>query len=141
MPRVHIIPTGTKALEASKPSDYVSPAGLRDGDPNERQLVHLTSTDGKFLAGTWYAQPYAEYVEEYPGDEYTHILEGQVTLTDADGTQRTFGPGTSFMIASGWSGEYRVDARLTKEFVFYFHTGTEQIPVWAQHPLPFPATG
>ena len=45
------------------------------GNPAEREAVHLTSTDDKFTVGSWRAEPYAEYIENYPGDEYTRVLE------------------------------------------------------------------
>ena len=67
----------------------------------------------------WSAAPYTEYVSDHDGYEYTHVLEGRVTLTDQDGTVHSFGPGQSFTIESGWSGEYRVDEPLLKQFAFY----------------------
>lgn len=126
MTKVQLIPNGSEALAAMEPSSYVTADALREGDPAERHLVHLISADQKFMIGTWQAQPYAEFVESYPGDEYTLILEGQVTLTDPDGTHRTYGAGSSFTISAGWSGEYRVDTPLTKQFVFYTNTPGEE---------------
>ena len=74
------------------PSSDVTAETLRDGDPAEREAVHLSSGDEKFTVGSWRAQPYAEFIEAYPGDEYTRVLEGSVTLTGDDGV-RTPGPG------------------------------------------------
>ena len=45
------------------PSAYVTDQALREGQPEERELLHLASVDDRFSVGTWQAQPYAEYVE------------------------------------------------------------------------------
>ena len=84
------IPVGPDAVAAMSPSNYVTAQTLRDGDPAEREAVHLTSADDKFTVGSWRAEPYAEYIENYPGDEYTRVLEGSITLTGDDGVAHTF---------------------------------------------------
>jgi len=60
------IPVGPDAVAAMSPSNYVTAQTLRDGDPAEREAVHLTSADDKFTVGSWRAEPYAEYIENYP---------------------------------------------------------------------------
>lgn len=65
------------------------------------------------------AEPYAEFIESYPGDEYTRVLEGSITLTGDDGVAHTFGPGDSFTLSRGWRGHYRVTERLVKQFAIY----------------------
>lgn len=119
MPNVNLIPTGPNAVETMIPSAYVTAETLREGSPHEHETVHLTSADSRFTVGSWRAQPYAEFIEAYPGDEYTRVLEGSVTLTGADGVANTFGPGDSFTLAKGWRGEYRVNESLLKQFAIY----------------------
>ncbi len=116
---VAAIPTGPDALAAMTPSSYVTPETLREGDPAEREASHLVSADEKFAVGSWTAQPYAEFIESYPGDEYTRVLEGSITLTGDDGVAHTFGAGDSFTLAKGWRGEYRVNETLVKQFAIY----------------------
>ncbi|GLV76298.1 cupin domain-containing protein [Streptomyces hygroscopicus] len=112
------IPTTPDVDSLLKPSDHVGPAHLRTVAPAETAATHLASADEKFSVGTWRAEPYAEYIEAYPGDEYTRIIEGRVTLTQDDGTTWTFGPGDAFTIAAGRRGEYRVDEPLLKQFAY-----------------------
>jgi uncharacterized protein len=97
----------------------VTEATLREGSPAEREAVHLSSADAKFTVGSWRAEPYAGFVESYPGDEYTRVLEGSITLTGDNGVAHTFGPGDSFTLAKGWRGEYRVTDPLVKQFAIY----------------------
>lgn len=119
MPNVNPIPVGAEGAAAMSPSAYVTAESLREGDPAEHEAVHLSSDDAKFTIGSWRAQPYAEFIESYPGDEYTRVLEGSITLTGDDGVAQTFGPGDSFTLARGWRGEYRVTEPLLKQFAIY----------------------
>jgi uncharacterized cupin superfamily protein len=119
MNKVRLVPGADAAQPEMIPSDFVPAHALRDGDPRETALTHLDSADGKLSVGVWSAQPYAEHVDAYEGYEYTVILQGRVTLTDADGRHRSFSAGDAFTIEPGWSGEYRVDEPLVKHFVFY----------------------
>ena len=95
------IPVGPDAVAAMSPSNYVTAETLREGDPAERGAIHLSSGDDKFAVGSWRAEPYAEFIESYPCDEYTRVLEGSITLT------------------RGWRGEYRVTEPLVKQFAIY----------------------
>ncbi|KAA0111014.1 cupin domain-containing protein [Mycolicibacterium sp. P9-22] len=110
---------GAELAELLTASAYVLPENLRGGDPNETGTTHLASADGRFLIGSWRAEPYSEYIEAYPGDEYTRVLEGRVTLTDDAGNVQSYGPGEAFTIAAGWRGEYRVEQTLLKQFAYY----------------------
>ncbi|MDQ7877086.1 cupin domain-containing protein [Microbacterium sp. QXD-8] len=101
------------------PSSYVAGEALRSGNPREKELSHLVSADERYTVGVWSAEPYAEYVPSHQGYEYTLVLQGRVTLTDADGDVHTFGAGDAFTIEPGWSGEYRVNEHLVKHFVYY----------------------
>ena len=113
------IPSAADVVDTLEPSDYVQPEALRSEPPAESVSVHLASIDEKFSIGTWHCAPYTEYIESYPGDEYTRVLEGRVTLTEDDGTTWTFVAGDAFTIAAGWRGEYRVDETLLKQFAYY----------------------
>jgi uncharacterized protein len=113
------IPTGDAAREAMTPCAYVTPETLREGQPNEHDLVHDTSADEKFTVGSWRAEPYAEYIDSYPGDEFARVLEGSVTLTTDGADPQTFSAGDAYVMRRGWRGEFRVTETLTKQFALY----------------------
>lgn len=95
---------------------------ITDGDPREREYIYFSAPDGSFTVGLWEAQPYAENIASYAGDEFCYVIRGQVTLTDTDGTARTFAEGATFTVQAGWAGEWRVD----KPFVKYFALSVPQ---------------
>ncbi|MDF3283615.1 MULTISPECIES: cupin domain-containing protein [unclassified Gordonia (in: high G+C Gram-positive bacteria)] len=114
-----IISTDDAARTVMTLSAYVTPENLRAGDPAEREATHLVSADDKFVVGSWSAQPYTEFIESYPGDEYARVLEGSVTLTGDDGVAHTISAGEAFTLRRGWRGEYRVTQPLLKQFALY----------------------
>lgn len=116
---VRQVPSGRHARSTMTPSSYVTAEAFRSGSPEEKAATHLTSPDERFTVGLWSAEPYTEDVTDHDGYEYTLVLEGRVTLTDEDGTVHSFVPGQSFTIEPGWSGEYRVEESLLKQFAFY----------------------
>jgi uncharacterized cupin superfamily protein len=113
------VATDAPARNSMTPSNYVTSETLREGDPAEHHAVHLSAEDSKFTVGSWRAEPYAEFIESYPGDEFTHVIEGTVVLTGADGVANTFTAGDSYTLRRGWRGEFRVTAPPLKQFAIY----------------------
>ena len=119
MSLVRTVPNAEQAPAHLGGSVAVDPAAIRAGDPAEKSLEHLRSRDGRFEVGVWAAQPYVEQVEHQDGYEYSLVLVGAVTLTDTDGTTRTYRAGEAFTVEPGWAGEYRVDEPLINQFCYY----------------------
>jgi uncharacterized cupin superfamily protein len=49
-----------------------------------------------------------EIKEPFPYDEYVHVLEGEVTLTDLDGNENTFKAGENFLVPEGFLGTWNM---------------------------------
>jgi uncharacterized cupin superfamily protein len=109
-----IIPMPVPHEDQLTPCSYA--VDVTEGDPQEREYVYLAAPDGSFTIGLWEAQPYAELITSYPGDELCHVVRGQVRLTDSDGTSRTFVTGDTFTVEAGWAGEWRVEQTFVKYF-------------------------
>jgi uncharacterized cupin superfamily protein len=117
-----VTPLSMAVVEAMtlEPTAYVAAENVTHGDPAERGHTVHVSPDERFLVGVWAAEPYGEtFPDGYPGDEFAHVLAGRLTLVDPDGTQRSFGPGDSYVMTKGWAGTFQVDASFTKYFVLY----------------------
>lgn len=107
-----IIPTSLPDDAALTPCSYA--ADVTSGDPREREFVF--TSDGGLTVAVWEAQPYAENIAGYPADEFAYVVKGELTLTDLDGTARTFAAGDSYVMRKGWSGEFKVTAPFMKYF-------------------------
>lgn len=110
-----VIPITLPAETQLVPCHYA--VDITEGDPQEREYVYFAAPDGTFTVGLWEAKPFAERIASYPADEFCHVVRGQLTLTDADGTARTFRAGDTFTVQAGWAGEWRVDTPFMKYFV------------------------
>lgn len=49
---------------------------ITDGDPREREYVFFAAPDGSFTVGLWEAQPHAENIASYAGDEFFRPASG-----------------------------------------------------------------
>jgi uncharacterized cupin superfamily protein len=65
------------------------PGRIVSGDPAQTVSVAYQSDDGLFSAGTWTCQPGKWHIE-FAQNEFVHILEGVVVVTDGDGLAKTY---------------------------------------------------
>ena len=78
--------------------------------------THYSSATGHFCAGIWEAEACSEkFVAEH--EEYCHILQGNVRLTDERGESRTFGPNSHFTVPAGFTGLWENLGFVRKAFV------------------------
>lgn len=102
-----------------EPCAVVPPEAVIDGKPEEQGAVILESDDGKCIIGIWESTPYAESFDAYPGDEFCQVLSGKVTLTDENGTEKTFVAGDSYVVPKGFKGTFRVVETMRKYYALY----------------------
>ena len=87
-----------------------------------RTWAHYSDPSGAFVAGVWEGEACSErFVAEH--EEFCHILQGTVRLTDAQGASRTFGPGSQFTIAAGFSGLWENLGTVRKAYVTWAPAG------------------
>ena len=117
----NIVPLNAKSAptdRAQYPAQMVAKdTALYDG--SYLGLGQYTSKDGAFKVGLWETGPGTLVADDYPNDEYCLVLEGQLTITNRDGTQASFKPGDTFVIPKGWAGTWRMTARFKKQFVAF----------------------
>ena len=95
--------TAATAAEPGAPA----PDRLRRGDPRFALRNHYTDGTGQFFSGEWSAGPGAWAVRYDPHEEeFCLLLEGEVTLTDADGQRTELKAGDAFVIPGGYVGTW-----------------------------------
>ena len=100
-------------------SDFMTPAEkCVRGQPLQRTWHHFTSSDEKFFAGIWEAEPGCWQIQ-YTENEYCRILDGESILRDNAGTEYRLRPGDDFVIPAGFEGEWEVLATTRKIYAIY----------------------
>lgn len=70
-------------------------------------------------AGIWACEPGAWRIAFADDtDEYFHVLEGRLRITDHEGVAREFGPGQGCLIPAGFQGVFEVLEAVRKHYVF-----------------------
>lgn len=88
------------------------------GQPLQRTWHQFTSSDEKFFAGTWEAEPGAWSVS-YSENEYFRILGGHSVLRDRNGAERQLRAGDDVVIPAGFEGVWEVVETTRKIYVIY----------------------
>ena len=100
-------------------SEYDTPAEkCVEGQPTQRTWNHFSSTDEKFFAGTWEAEP-GRWRISYTENEFCQILAGHSILHDSEGNSTDLRAGDNLVIPAGFEGEWEVIETTRKIYVIY----------------------
>ena len=88
-----------------------------EGDQHEGTAKLWQSADGATRVGVWECTPGRFTADRTAMAELCHILWGRVTLHDADGTTRDFGPGEMFVLPKGWTGAWTIHEQTRKIYI------------------------
>ena len=105
-------------VTARYPATAIAPDGSGFDGAYATREQYLASA-GAFRVAIWESGPGVLVTDSYPNDEYCRVLEGTLTITNADGSTADFGPGDSFVIPRGWAGRWHMKTRFKKQFVAY----------------------
>jgi uncharacterized cupin superfamily protein len=85
-----------------------------EGEQQEASVALWTSPDGKMETGVWECTPGRFTADRSENAEICHLLEGRVTLHNADGTSRDISAGEMFVLPLGWRGEWTIHEQTRK---------------------------
>lgn len=106
------------ANQADFEESLTPPEKCIKGHPVQRTWHQFSSGDGKFLAGTWEAEPGAWSVS-YSENEYFRILSGHSILRDQHGAEQPLHAGDDVVIPAGFEGTWEVVETTRKIYVIY----------------------
>jgi uncharacterized cupin superfamily protein len=89
-----------------------------EGQPLQRTWHHFTSSDEKFFAGLWEAEPGCWNIS-YTENEFCQIVAGRSVLRDEQGRERSLKAGDNFVIPAGFKGQWQVLETTKKIYVIY----------------------
>ncbi|MCJ2074252.1 cupin domain-containing protein [Methylobacterium sp. E-025] len=91
---------------------------ILSGRPEQTATYVYESPDKLFAAGIWTCRP-GKFRIDFGRDEFIHLLEGVVTVTDAEGRSKTYRAGDAFVTPKGFSGTWDVIEPVRKHFTYY----------------------
>jgi len=94
-------------------------AELASGSPRQRGRYYFNAPDIGLSAGVWDCTAFEGKMGPYPVDEFMILLEGSVTVTEANGRVTRVNPGESFVIPRGLHCAWKQDGYVRKIFVIY----------------------
>jgi uncharacterized protein (DUF1330 family)/uncharacterized cupin superfamily protein len=103
-------------------NEHTFPAAMRvDGfDGRYRGLYTYTSrSDPEQRLGYFESEPGTLQADNWPRDEWCHVLEGSLTTVDHDGTPHQFTTGDTFIIPAGWTGTWKMETFFRKVSVLF----------------------
>ena len=105
------------ATADSQPAfDYPRPDRLEEGNPLRTTWNHYEHNGVN--AGLWACEPGAWRIEFAEGkDEFFHVIEGRIRITNSEGVARDFGPGDAGVIPAGFTGVFRVLEAVRKHYM------------------------
>lgn len=100
-------------------TDYdISAEKLIRGETRQATLNMFSDPGNEFHCGIWEGAP-ALWRVSYSENEYCHILQGRIRITDEAGTSVVVGPGDNFVIAAGFKGTWETLEFSKKIYVIF----------------------
>ena len=99
------------------PSDMVDPDDFTTDDRTELISHHYTTDDQSIMTGVWECAPCKEEIDAYPVHEMMTVLDGSVTVTDADGQAQTYEAGDTFFIPKGTPCTWEITKKMRKFYM------------------------
>ena len=102
--------------------DSPRPDRLVSGNPKRTTWNHYK--DKGVSSGLWECEVGAWRIAFADDkDEFFHVLEGRIRITDMAGTPKEFGPGDACMIPGGFTGTFEVLEHVKKHYVLIERKG------------------
>ncbi|MFQ5621890.1 MAG: cupin domain-containing protein [Paracoccaceae bacterium] len=99
-----------------KVRDTTDPFEIDGPAPVQKDHVAFANDAGNFVAGTWESGPMVSRMRPFPCHEFVRMLEGEVTITESDGTARTFGAGDCYFVPKGTVCSWTIPERVKKHY-------------------------
>ncbi|MET0985178.1 MAG: cupin domain-containing protein [Steroidobacteraceae bacterium] len=101
-----------------KSDSQPAPERLLAGAPHQHIANFFSDRTGQFHCGTWESTP-GRWRVKYSENEFCHVTQGRVRISDAYGRSKVFGPGASFVIPAGFEGDWEVLEPMKKLYVIF----------------------
>ncbi len=84
--------------------------------PEQRDHVVFANDGGDMFVGLWDSTPFETEMAPFPWHEFVRILEGEIEITEADGTVHRFVADDCFFIPAGTACRWKVPGYVKKYY-------------------------
>jgi uncharacterized cupin superfamily protein len=81
--------------------DNTEPLVIKGEAPLQHDNVAFTNDAGNMFVGMWDSMAFESEMRPFPWHEFVQLLEGEITITQGDGTIHQFSAGDAFFIPEG----------------------------------------
>lgn len=108
------------ALEAGlKKMDTTEPFEITGDAPLQRDSPCFTNDAGNFFVGMWDSAPFESEMKPFPCHEFVQLLEGEVAITEGDGTVHPFKAGDVFFVPEGTVCSWKPSTTVKKLYCIF----------------------
>ena len=98
------------------PMDTTDPFEIEGAAPEQKNHTIFTNDAGNFHVGTWESGPMVSKMLSFPTHEFVRMLDGEVTITEEDGTAHTFRGGDCFFVPKGTVCSWTIKGHVKKHY-------------------------
>ena len=98
------------------PLDTTAPFTIKGPKPIQREHIVFTNDAGNMSVGVWDSEAMVSEMQPFPTHEFVQMLEGEVTITEDDGTAQTFRAGDCFFVPKGTVCSWEIKTYVKKYF-------------------------
>jgi uncharacterized protein len=116
---INMDPAQLDKAEMFAVEDYPFMKLVEGEDPKAGAVTNFVSADGKLDIGFSRYSKITLQLSDWPVDEFMYFLEGQVEITDEDGSAKIYGPGDAIVMPKGFNGTWRQLSPIKKINISY----------------------
>ncbi len=111
-----------KAIDPAVPVEQMDvledtdPFIIRGDKPTQRDHVYFTNDTEDMFVGLWDSTPFESEMAPFPTHEFVQVLEGEIVITEADGTVNRFEEGDVFFVPKGTVCSWSVPGYVKKYY-------------------------
>jgi len=107
---------GVIVLDPGGPPPEMSPEPASIGGGQQRDCTVFTNDTGNMTLGIWDTTAFESEMQPFSVHEFCQIFDGEVTITEADGTRHAFAAGDVLFVPQGTVCSWKSDGYLKKYY-------------------------
>jgi len=96
--------------------DNTEPFHIKGRAPLQHDSSAFTNDAGNMFVGMWDSTAFETEMRPFPSHEFVQLLEGEVTITEGDGTTHQFKAGDVFFIPEGTVCSWKTNGYVKKYY-------------------------